>query len=151
MFRTLHLHLLVFLIIPLHLLYPAEDEAEFIDPHIIEMSPFVVYGGLIDTIDGFTEQEYHEDNPVVLGFREEFNNLLLGYHKKLLVTEYQHMTKTLEIEKAFHADLIALGASFGFPEVDWRSNSFSREKSITNRLIKDPFFIIDALLFILKP
>lgn len=145
MFRTLHL--LIFLIVPLHLLYPAkEDEAEFIDPHIIEMAPFVVYGGLIDTIDGFTEEDYHEDDPVVLGFREEFNNLLLGFHRKLLIDEHKHMTKTVQVEAAFHADLNSLGQSFGAKRVDRHKNVFIREKSITNRLVKDPFFIIDSLI-----
>jgi len=110
------------------------------------MAPFVVYGGLIDTIDGFSEEDYHEDDPVVLGFREEFNNLLLGFHRKLLIDEHKHMTKIVQVEVAFHADLNSLGQSFGVKRVDRRKNVFIREKSITNRLVKDPFFIIEALI-----
>ncbi len=127
-------------------LFAKDDEAEFIDPDVIEMAPFVVYGGIIDTIDGFTEDEYHGDDPVVLGFREDFNNLLLGFHRKLLINEHKFMTQTLEIERGFHADLNALSSTFGIKPVDRRRDMFHREKAITNRLVKDPFFLIDALI-----
>lgn len=141
------LHPLVLIFLPLQFIFPArEDGPEFIDPNIIEMAPFVVYGGIIDTIDGFTELEYHENDAVVLGFREEFNNLLLGFHKKLLIDEHNHMTRTLEIEEGFHADLNSISASFGIRPVERRKDMFHREKAITNRLVKDPFFIIDALI-----
>ena len=124
-----------------------QEEQGFIDPNIIEMAPFVVYGGIIDTVDGFTGKEYHEDNEVVLGFRETFNKLLLGYHRKLLTEEYENMRITMEVGKKFHSDLNALSGTFGISKIDTDEDRlFRNERVITSRLIKDPFFIIEALV-----
>ncbi|MEX0324192.1 MAG: hypothetical protein AB3N63_18690 [Puniceicoccaceae bacterium] len=122
-----------------------EDE---INEGVINMAPFVVYEGLIDVIDGFSEEEYHGGHAVVEGFRESFNKLLLAYHRKLLLDEYQFMVELLKVAPQFQNDLNALAASFGVKRKVYLDiqQAFVREKAITRRLIKDPFFIIDAMV-----
>src|SRR5210317_287626 len=95
-----------FPILPILLSLPAgAQNKRDIDPQVIELEPFVVYEGLIDVVDGFTEEDYHQSNSVVDGFQETFNKILLGYHRKLLNEEYKHMVKSLEAGKEFSADL----------------------------------------------
>lgn len=120
---------------------------EDIDPGVIQLAPFVVYEGLIDVIDGFSEEEYHGGHAVVEGFRETFNQLLLGYHRKLLQDEYAFMVSRLKVGQAFVDDLNALSGTFGVKpfHVDLR-HSFTRERAVTMRLVKDPFFIIEAMV-----
>ncbi len=120
---------------------------EDIDPGVIQLAPFVVYEGLIDVIDGFSEEPYHGGHAVVEGFRETFNKLLLGYHRKLLQDEYTFMVDRLKVGQAFVDDLNALAGTFGIKEfeVDLRK-SFTRERAVTMRLVKDPFFIIEAMV-----
>lgn len=120
---------------------------EEIDPGVIQMAPFVVYEGLIDVIDGFSEEDYHGGHAVVEGFRETFNQLLLGYHRKLLLNEYEFMVSRLKVGRAFVDDLNALSGTFGIKPFEVNlPNSFVRERAVTRRLIRDPFFIIDALV-----
>ncbi len=119
-----------------------------IDPNIITLAPFVVYEGLIDVIDGFSEEPYHGGHAVVEGFRESFNQLLLAYHRKLLMDEYTFMVNLLKVAPAFQDDLNALAASFGVKRKVYLDiqHAFVKEKAITRRLIKDPFFIIEAMV-----
>lgn len=123
------------------------DEDE-IDPGVITMAPFVVYEGLIDVIDGFSEEPYHGGHAVVEGFRESFNKLLLAFHRKLLLDEYKFMVELLKVAPQFENDLNELAASFGVKRKVYLDiqQAFVREKAITRRLIKDPFFIIDAMV-----
>jgi hypothetical protein len=118
-----------------------------IDPQIIELEPFVVYEGLIDVIDGFTGEKYHESNPVVDGFQETFNQILLGFHRKLLNEEYKHMKQQIDEGKAFSEDLAALAATFGINSFYINPQGFlTIEKAIFKRLMDDPFYRIEALI-----
>ncbi len=118
-----------------------------IDPEVFELQAFVVYGGIIDTIDGFTGEEYHRSNAVVEGFRQDFNKLLRGYHKKLLMDEYQHMQEQLNLAKQYEVLLKSLTEGFGISGFTMNHDNYMRiEKAIMNRLIKDPFFRIEALV-----
>ena len=126
--------------------YPQTSE-ENLDPQVFELSAFVVYGGLINTVDGFTGEDYHKSNPVVEGFRTEFNNLLRGYHRKLLLDEYAYMQEQIKVARAFDDVISSLTQGFGIRNFSMDHDNYLRiEKTIMNRLIKDPFFLIEALV-----
>ena len=113
---------------------------------IFDLEAFVVYGGIIDTVDGITGEEYSGGNEVVLGFREKFNELLLGFHRKLLVDEIRHMREHEAYLEDFKVSLNTLLESFGIQPVHTPANTFAKERVITQRLIEDPFFIIEKLV-----
>ena len=120
---------------------------EPIDQDVIELSAFVVYGGIIDTIDGFTGEDYHKSNAVVEEFRQDFNTLLRGYHRKLLEDEYQHMQQQLKLAGQYDVVLQSLTKGFGIRGFEMNHDNYMGvEKAIMNRLIKDPFFRIEALV-----
>ena len=117
------------------------------DPQVFEMEAFVVYGGTIDVIDGFTGEPYSKENEVVEGFREDFNKLLLNYHRWLLRNEARFMKQQIEANEATMVELNALVASFGIEEISFNeANHLVIERAIFNRLVQDPFFRIDALV-----
>jgi hypothetical protein len=121
--------------------------AQKIDPDVIEMAPFVVYSGLIDVVDGFTGEPYHKVNPVVDGFRDEFNDLLLGYHRTVLKSEYAFLVDMVKRLKGYERELSALGERFGMRPVTLDTDrAFIIEKVIFHRLLEDPFFKIESLV-----
>lgn len=137
------LYLFLAACIPGHPLLPAEEMVS----GIIELEAFVVYEGLIDVIDGFTGEPYHEDNPVVEGFREEFNNILLAYHKQLLRNELHALMEHVERDKLFVGALSELAATFEVKGFSINEEELlSRDKSMLARLAKDPFFKIKKLV-----
>jgi len=105
------------------------------------------YGGQIKIVDGFTGKEYRGDNALVFAFAESFNKLLIGFHKRLVLDEVKHMKYRLELGSRFEDEVNALCGLFGFDpfKLD-RSTWLSRERAIVTRLIKEPFFRIDALV-----
>ncbi len=116
---------------------------------VVTMEAFNVtaYGGQIRIIDGFTGKEYRGDNTLVFDFAQSFNQLLIGFHKRLVFDEVKHMKYRLELGSRFENEMNALCGAFEFRrfELD-RSTWLSRERAIVNRLIKEPFFRIDALV-----
>ncbi|NDV61236.1 recombinase family protein [Puniceicoccales bacterium CK1056] len=122
-------------------------DSSAIDPNIIELQPFVVYSGIIDVVDGFTGKPYHESNPVVDGFREEFNDILLGYHRRILKEEYSYMLVQAKFGTEFVQELNTLAQAFGIGTIGiYRDRFLNIERQILRRLIDDPFFRIDALV-----
>ncbi len=116
---------------------------------VVTMEAFNVsaYGGRIKLVDGLTGKEYRGDHPVVFAFAESFNPLLIGFHKRLVLDEVKHMRFRLELGSRFETEVNALCRLFGFDafKLD-RSTWLSRERAIVTRLIKEPFFRIDALV-----
>lgn len=105
------------------------------------------YGGQIKIVDGFTGKEYRGDNALVFAFAESFNKLLIGFHKRLVLDEVKHMKYRLELGSRFEDEVNALCRAFEFRRfVLERSTWLSRERAIVTRLIKEPFFRIDALV-----
>ena len=111
-----------------------------------QLEAFVVYAGQIDVIDGFTGEPYHETNETVSGFREDFNNLLLGFHKRLLVAEYENMQEESKVMVPFIKDLSEMAESFGIRGFSSNKDRLAIERGILQRLLKDPFFKIEALV-----
>lgn len=138
--------LTVFIFIPGQLAAKKKDDS--ISMETIEMAPFVVYGGLIDTYDGFTGKPYTKSNAVVEGFREDFNDILKGYHRRILIEELEHMKKQLAISTRMSVDMEELCKSFGIDRFKRKQpeSPMPIEKAITMRLLKDPFFIIEGLV-----
>jgi hypothetical protein len=144
--RTLPVLLGILACLPLTLSAKKKDDS--ITMETIEMAPFVVYGGLIDTYDGFSGKPYTKSNAVVEGFREEFNEILKGYHRSILIEELKHMKQQLVISTRMSGDVEELCNTFGitsFKRKD-RNSLMPIEKAITMRLLKDPFFIIEGLI-----
>lgn len=114
---------------------------------VFELPDFVVYAGVIDVIDGFTGKPYPVGNPVVDGFRADFNKLLKGYHGRILVEEDRHLFARLKESEAYEAEMVALADSFGVTgyAVDHR-RQLQIERAIFGRLLKDPFFKIKSLV-----
>lgn len=121
---------------------PAGDE-------VVKMEPFNVtaYHGKIPIIDGFTGKEYKGDNDVVFNFAQSFNQLLIGYHKKLVVDEIKHLQFRIKLGKEFEREMGQLSAEFGFGKFTLDSSTWlRRERAIITRLIREPFFKIKALI-----
>ncbi len=121
---------------------PATDE-------VIKMEPFNVtaYRGKIPILDGFTGKEYTGDNDVVFNFARTFNQLLLGYHKRLVLDEVKHLQFRLRLGKQFEEEMSKLGATFGFGRFTLDHDTWlRRERAIVTRLIREPFFKIRALV-----
>jgi hypothetical protein len=122
------------------------ESMEF-DGQTYQLDAFVIYETPIDVIDGFSGEKYDGDNPVVLDFADTFNDLLLGFHKKLLINEINHLKFRLEDGLAFEKDLGELAASFGIKGFDIDHNRWLvKEKSILYRLNTEPFYKIDAMI-----
>jgi hypothetical protein len=118
-----------------------------LEPQVFQLDAFVVYSGNIDVIDGFTGDVYHESNTVVDEFRQDFNKLLNGYHKQLLLDEYQHMEEQLALAKRFEIEIQALAEGFNIRGFSINHASHMKvERAIMDRLIKDPFFQIEAVV-----
>jgi hypothetical protein len=117
------------------------------EPQVFELEAFVVYGGTVDVVDGFTGEPFSKENEVVEQFRESFNKLLLNYHRWLLRREATFMKNQIESNEATMAELTALAESFGVKDIPFNeANNLVIERAIFNRLVKDPFFKIDALV-----
>ncbi len=116
---------------------------------VVKMDAFNVtaYSGKIPIIDGFTGKDYKGDNDVVFNFAQSFNNLLLGYHKKLVLDEVKHMQFRIKLGKEFEREMGQLSAAFGFGKFALDDSIWlRRERAIISRLIKEPFFKIKALV-----
>ncbi|MBK1877479.1 hypothetical protein [Pelagicoccus mobilis] len=125
----------------------AADEITDEDFDVIEIQGFEVFSNSITVIDGITGKEYEGKHPVVLGFRREFDNLLLKFHKRLLIEEHKKLKTHSDSFKTLPAELDQLAASFGFKgKLKIEGPRLTREFSIFNRMIKDPFFKIDELV-----
>ena len=125
----------------------AKDGGLEFDGQTYELEAFVIYETPIDVIDGFTGEKYIGNNPVVLDFADTFNDLLLGYHKKLLIHEIQHLQFRLEDGLAFEKELEELSESFGIKKFDVDHTRWMvKEKSILHRLHTEPFYKIDAMI-----
>ena len=132
---------------PLILQAQRAQPSELDDSQVFEMAPFVVYEGLIDVVDGFTGEPYNEANAVLDGFRESFNKILLWYHRKLLKEEYEFINYQLKFGEDYAKDLNALSDTFNISEIDFdKDTTMKRERAIFSRLMKDPFFKIEALI-----
>jgi hypothetical protein len=129
-------------------LLPAEEEPVMSD-NVVTMDAFnvAVYTGKIPIIDGFTGKDYAGQNELVFNFARSFNKLLLGYHKKLVLDEIKHLQFRIKLGNEFKQELNRLSASFGFGEFSLEdSHWLRRERSIISRLIREPFFKINALV-----
>ena len=125
----------------------AQDDPGIINEGAIELAPFITFAGDPTLIDGLTGKQYRGADPVVRGFNATFKDLLVGYHKKLLVYEIQHMNLRTEAGNAMESELVALTESFGIKKFKAdRSQWLKRERSILHRLNTKPFFRIDALV-----
>ncbi|MDA0349634.1 MAG: hypothetical protein O3C43_14155 [Verrucomicrobia bacterium] len=125
----------------------AKEDPLKIGGEVFELKPFVVYEADVDIIDGHTGEKYEGTNDVVLDFADTFNLLLLGFHKKLLVYEINHLNFRLEDGKAFVSELTELAESFGITHFKVNhDNWLRREIAIVQRLSQDPFFKIEALV-----
>ncbi len=121
---------------------PAEDE-------VIEMAPFNVtaYHGKIPIIDGFTGRDYRGDNELVFNFAQSFNQLLIGYHKQLVLDEIKHLQYRIKLGREFEREMGQLSGSFGFSRFALDNSTWlRRERAIITRLIREPFFKIKALV-----
>ena len=128
-------------------LFAAKEDPLKIGGEIFELKPFVVYEADVKIIDGHTGEKYEGTNDVVLDFADTANLLLLGFHKKLLVYEINHLNFRLEDGKAFVTDLTELAESFGITHFKVNhDNWLRREIAIVQRLSQDPFFKIEALV-----
>ncbi len=116
---------------------------------VVMMDAFNVtaYGGQIKIVDGFTGKEYRGNNDLIFNFARSFNPILIGFHKRLVLDEVEHMNFRLELGSRFEAEMNVLCRQFEFRrfELD-RSSWLTRERSIVGRLIKEPFFRIEALV-----
>ncbi len=125
------------------------QEGQTGEGEVVTMEAFNVtaYGGQIKIVDGFTGKEYRGDNTLVFDFAESFNTLLIGFHKRLVLDEVKHMRYRLDLGTRFENEMNALCRAFEFQafELD-RSTWLSRERSIVTRLIREPFFRIQALV-----
>jgi hypothetical protein len=116
-------------------------------PEVFELEAFVVYGGTIDVVDGFTGEPYTKENAVVEAFREDFNKLLLNYHRWMLRNEATFMKQQIAENEAMVTAVESLAAGFGIEEIAFSAgNHLVIERAIFNRLVQDPFFRIDALV-----
>ena len=121
---------------------PAGDE-------VVKMEPFNVtaYRGRIPIVDGFTGKEYRGSNDVVFNFAQSFNQLLVGYHRKLVLDEVKHLQFRLRLGREFEKELGQLFAAFGFGRFTLDSSTWlRRERAIITRLMREPFFKIKALV-----
>lgn len=124
---------------------PAEDE----EVEVFRMEPFNVtaYSGKIPIIDGFTGKDYRGDNELVFNFARSFNKLLLGYHKKLVIDEVEHLKFRVSLGRDFERQMGELSAAFGFGRFRLDNSTWlRRERAIISRLIREPFFKIKALI-----
>lgn len=119
-----------------------EDE----DLLVIELSGFEVFSKGIKLINGMTGKDYEGDHPVVLGFRREFDEILIRFHKRLLKTEYHHIKARSESIQPHIERLATLAASFGWEGFKVDGPHLTREIAIFQRMIKDPFFTIDEIV-----
>lgn len=148
--RRIRLRVALAAVLPLALLapnLPAQDAPP--EGNVIRLEPFNVtaYSGNIRIIDGFTGKDYEGTNPVVVGFARSFNKLLLGFHKKLVHDEVRHLELRDQLGQDFEREMRELSASFGFRKFKLdHSTWLSRERSIITRLVREPFFKIDALV-----
>jgi len=125
----------------------AKEDPLKIGGEIFELQPFIVYEAEVDIIDGHTGEKYMGTNDVVIDFADTFNQLLLGFHKKLLVYEINHLNFRLEDGKAFATELTDLAESFGITNFKVNhDNWLRREIAIVQRLNQNPFFKIEALV-----
>ncbi len=134
-----------FVLCSANLLYAEEiDEADIFNLPEFEVS---VYVADVPVYDGFTNEEYTGKNATVWGFAQSFNELLLAFHKKLVIDELKHMNYRLSQREKFENELNSLFLSLGFEgfKIE-RDLVLSRELSIVNRLIKEPFFKVDKLI-----
>jgi hypothetical protein len=125
------------------------QEGQTGEGEVVTMEAFNVtaYGGQIKIVDGFTGKEYRGDNPLVFDFAESFNTLLIGFHKRLVLDEVKHMRYRLDLGTRFENEMNALCRAFEFREFALdRSTWLSRERSIVTRLLREPFFRIEALV-----
>ena len=125
----------------------AAETLEF-DGQTYELDAFVIYETPIEVIDGLTGEKYVGTNPILLDFADTFNDLLLGYHKKLLIHEIEHLNFRLEDGLAFEQDLKDISASFGIKGFDVDHTKWMiKEKSILYRLHTEPFYKIEAMIY----
>jgi len=125
----------------------AVEPMEF-DGQTYQLEAFVIYETPIKVIDGMTGEKYEGTNPVLLDFADTFNDLLLGYHKKLLIHEIEHLNFRLEDGLAFERELKDLSTSFGIKRFDVDHTKWMiKEKTILYRLNTEPFYKIEALIY----
>ncbi|MDQ8182620.1 hypothetical protein [Pelagicoccus sp. SDUM812005] len=119
-----------------------EDE----DMLVIELSGFEVFSKGIKLIDGMTGKDYEGDHPVVLGFRREFDDILLKFHKRLVIGEFRNIRARKESIRPHIEKLAALAASFGWEGFQVGGPHLTREVAIFERMLKDPFFKIEEIV-----
>ena len=126
----------------------AQDE-DLVGDNVVMMEAFNVsaYGGKIPIMDGFTGKAYRGNNQVVFDFASTFNKLLLGFHQHLVLEEIKHMKFRIALADQFEQEMRQLTGGFHFEKFTLdRTNWLSRERAIVSRLIKKPFFKINALV-----
>lgn len=146
MFKAKHSILILFIAAIELIAAPAKDfDDEDLD--VIELAGFEFFSNSIKVIDGFTGIEYEGKHPVVLGFRREFDNLLLKFHKRLLIEEHKKLNTHTQSIKPITQELNELASSFGFRgEINVKGPILPREIAIFRRMVNDPFFKIDELV-----
>lgn len=126
--------------------FPSHAAEKDADLFLIELEAFEVFSKGIKLVDGISGKEYSGDHPVVLGFRREFDEVLLNFHKRLLLGEL-HMVKNRAASMLLQiAEINKNLARFGIETVELDEPILVREKAIINRMIKDPFFRIDEII-----
>lgn len=117
------------------------------DLNLIELEGFEVFSNSVKVIDGITGEEYAGKHPVALGFRRDFDTLLLSYHKRLLLSEYKKLQTHIKSAEPLKERLHGLLESFGFEgKIRLERPRLTREMAIFNRMMRDPFFKIEELV-----
>jgi hypothetical protein len=120
---------------------PVEDTVR------LEAFNVTAYHGKIPLIDGFTGKDFERENSVVFKFAQSFNKLLLGYHRKLVLDEVNHLRFRIKLGQDFAREMGLINTSFGFsPFALDTSTWLRRERAIISRLVQQPFFKIKALV-----
>ncbi|MBD5778831.1 hypothetical protein IEN85_04960 [Pelagicoccus sp. NFK12] len=127
--------------IPIHA--QTDDEEELL---VIELSGFEVFSKSIKIVDGMTGKDYQGNHPIVLGFRREFDDILLKFHKRLVVGEYHMIKARKESIQPHIEELAALAASFGWEGFEVDGPHLTRETAIFQRMVNDPFFKIEKII-----
>lgn len=120
-----------------------EDEVEF----FVMLDSYVRYGGDIKVIDGFTGETYHRGHEVVKEVHFTFPKIMGGLHRLLLSYEVEHMNYQVKLGAQKEPMLVELLDSFGYKSFKMDRNSWmTREQSILQRLMHEPFFKVEELV-----
>jgi hypothetical protein len=113
----------------------------------VEAFNVTAYHGQIPLIDGFTGKDFEGENRVVLKFAQSVNQLLLGYHRKRVLDEVNHLQFRIKLGQDFEREMGRLNTAFGFSPFALDPSTWLRpERAIISHLVQQPFFKIKALV-----